>query len=287
MQLTNPFQDKDFAEFQLKAKKAQKVHQINGHFVYQYPIFKQFNLLYTDKWQAEIEEIAKKENSIFTLIESYIPLEENQYPKHFKHIIPQHTLAIDLSLSEEEILKKMHPKGRYNIRLAERKQIKVEESKDVLAFFRILEKTGERDEFNINPYSHYQHLLSTLTQEHKAKLYLAYLNDQAIAGIIVTYIGDTATYFYGASDYQYRKQMAPYALQWTAISESKKLGYKYYDFLGIADPGNPKDPLLGVSIFKQKFGGKLIKHPQNQVVVHKKLLYLALKIKHKLKSLKN
>jgi len=294
MQLSNPFQDRDFADFQLKAKKAYKIHEINGHFIYQYHLFKKFYLLYTDQWQEEINNLAKQENAIFTLIETYSqksssPNAQTPIPSpkpHFKHIIPQHTLAIDLSQSEEEMLKKMHPKGRYNIRLAAKKDIQIEESQDILAFYRILEKTGVRDHFHINPYLHYQSLLNTLSQKNKAKLYLAYVKEQAIAGILVTYIGDTATYFYGSSDHQYRKLMAPYALQWTAITEAKRLGYKHYDFLGIADPGNAKDPLHGVTIFKQKFGGKLIKHPQNQVVIHKPILYFALKLKNKLKKLK-
>jgi len=292
MNLTNPFQDKDFAKFQHLAKKANKIHLINGHIVYQYSLFGKHNLLYTDLNQTELKDLAKKENAIYTQIESYSnsksvnsdsPLKTH---KAFKTIIPQHTLAIDLNQSEEELLKNMHPKGRYNIKLASRKNVQVEESTDCLAFFRILEKTGMRDDFNINPYPHYQAMLDTLTDMNKVKLYLAYINDQAIAGVIVTFIGNTATYFYGASDYQYRKLMAPYALQWTAINEAKKIGLKYYDFLGIADPGNPHDPLHGVTIFKQKFGGKLIKHPDSQVIIHQPVLFYALQIKNFLKKLK-
>jgi len=289
MQLVNPFQDIDFANFQLESKKAYKVHKINGHLIYQYHLFKNFYLLYTNKWQEEIINLAEQENCIFTLIESYSEnSNSNNLPKkpHFKHIVPQYTLAIDLTQSEEDILKKMHPKGRYNIRLAAKKDIQIEESQDILAFYRILEKTGTRDNFHINPYLHYQSLLNTLGPKNKAKLYLAQVKNQTIAGVLVTYIGDTATYFYGASDHQYRKLMAPYALQWTAITEAKRLGFKHYDFLGIADPGNATDPLHGVTIFKQKFGGKLIKHPQNQVIIHKPILYFALKFKNKLKKLK-
>jgi len=41
--------------------------------------------------------------------------------KHYKKFITPHTAVIDLEKSEEEILANMKPKGRYNIRLAEKK----------------------------------------------------------------------------------------------------------------------------------------------------------------------
>jgi len=280
MQLTNPFTDPDFAEFQKAAGKASKVHQIKGQLIYQYPFSKSLCHFYTTKYTPELKTLAKEENAIYTLIESYKETKnQTKAKKPIKDIVPQHSTAIDLSQSEEELLKKMHPKCRYNIRLAARKEVTVEESDDLMAFYKILEKTGKRDKFNINPYKHYQAMIQKLAPKDKAKLYLACHKDKVIAGIIVTFIGNTATYFYGASDYKYRKLMAPYALQWTAIQEAKARNFKYYDFLGIADPEDKKDPLKGVTIFKQKFGGKLIKHPTAFDIPHKRILYLALKLK--------
>lgn len=283
MQLTNPFTDSDFAESQIKAGKAAKVHDINGVFVYQYPIYKDLCMFHATKWHDKIKELAKEEHAIYTLIESYQETKKPENAKEpFRDITPKHTLTIDLTQSEEEILNQMHPKGRYNIRLAAKKGIQVEESDDIMAFYKLLEKTGKRDDFNINPYRHYQAIVNVLQPKNKAKLYLAYLEDKPVAGLIATFIGDTATYFYGASDYKYRKYMAPYALQWTAMTEAKSRGFKNYDFLGIANPENPKDPLRGVSIFKQKFGGQRIVHPTSFAMVHKPVLYWLLKIKNKL-----
>jgi lipid II:glycine glycyltransferase (peptidoglycan interpeptide bridge formation enzyme) len=45
--------------------------------------------------------------------------------------------------------------------------------------------------------------------------------------------GDTATYLHGATDDEYRNVMAPYLLQWQAIKDAKKAGYKFYDFGGV------------------------------------------------------
>jgi lipid II:glycine glycyltransferase (peptidoglycan interpeptide bridge formation enzyme) len=284
MQLTNPFTDSDFADFQIQSGKASKVHKINKTLVYQYPIKGKFCMFYTTSWQPEISLLAKKENAIYTLVESYQKQEaHSKAKKPFKNIIPQYTQAIDLQKSEDKILKEMHSKGRYNIRLATKKGIQIKQSHDIDSFYRLLQKTGKRDHFHINPKKYYQALLQSLYEKGKAKMFLAFYNEEPIAGIINTYIDNTATYYYGASSYEHRNLMAPYALQWHAIKDAKKNKFQTYDFLGIADPNNPKDPLVGVTNFKQKFGGQTIKHPKGFAVSHKPLLYLALKLKKMLK----
>ena len=77
-----------------------------------------------------------------------------------------------------------------------------------------------------------------------------------MAGIIATYDQETATYYYGASDIQYRKYMAPYLIHWHAIQDAKSVGITQYDLFGIAPPDEPKHPWHGITSFKKKFGGK-------------------------------
>ena len=278
MQITNPFNDENFSEFQLKSGKASKVHEIEGSFVYQFPIRGKYCMFYTSKWTNKIHESAKKENAIYTLVENY---EKSVGKPPYKNRIPRHTIVIDLNQSEEEILQGMHQKGRYNIKLARKKCVEIRKSTNTDEFYKILQETGSRDGFHLNPPEFYQTMLGEL--KDKVALYMAYYNDQPIAGIIVTFIGNTATYFYGASSNEHRNLMAPYLLQWHAIQEAKKREYQYYDFLGIADPKNPKDPLKGVTEFKRKFGGQHIEWPRGGMIIHKPFLNLLLKLKNSLK----
>lgn len=175
----------------------------------------------------------------------------------------------------------MHQKGRYNIRVAKKHKLKIQESNDIDSFYEILESTAKRDNFNINPKKFYQEMVTTLKPKQKLKLFLAYHPDypKAISGILNTYIDNTASYYYGASDHKHRKFMAPYLLQWHAILDAKKLNFTNYDFLGVADPTNKKDALKGVTNFKNKFGGLHIKYEDAQTIVHKPLLYSLLKVK--------
>src|SRR3989344_7186435 len=64
-----------------------------------------------------------------------------------RHEQPEATRIIDLALSEEEILKQMHPKGRYNIGVAKKHGVRVVRSTDVAAFAELMRTTALRDGF--------------------------------------------------------------------------------------------------------------------------------------------
>ncbi|MBI4994508.1 peptidoglycan bridge formation glycyltransferase FemA/FemB family protein [Candidatus Peregrinibacteria bacterium] len=203
---------------------------------------------------------------------------------------------LNLDKTEAEILAQMKPKGRYNIQVAKRHGIIVERlpgetvDENILNdFYEILQKTGERDLFGIHPKYFYKNLLEIFGAQNMADLFLAKTRDKKIiAGIIVIYYKDTATYYYGASDYEYRNLMAPYLLQWEAILEARRREMKYYDFLGIAPGDNESEknagkntgrahPWTGVTDFKKKFGGREVKYPPAFDVIYKPTLYRLLK----------
>jgi len=246
----------------------------------------------------DLARIAKEENAIFARIEPHTnadtarieDLRKSWRIRHAKkRFTPEHTLILDLEKTEEELLAQMKPKGRYNIGVARKNGVVVKQSNDKIpekdfdAFYKILEKTGERDEFGIHPKSFYKTLLDTFIPKKMASLFLAYdKKGVVVAGIIVIFYGDTATYYYGASDHGYRNLMAPYALQWEAIREAKKRDIKYYDFLGIAptdvtlrEPQGDRHPWAGVTDFKKKFGGREVSFPKAFDVVYKPVWYLA------------
>ncbi|MFH1218221.1 MAG: peptidoglycan bridge formation glycyltransferase FemA/FemB family protein [Candidatus Peregrinibacteria bacterium] len=232
---------------------------------------------------SQIKHIAKEEKSVFLRIDPQIN-SAPQLPK-FKfiphHFQPQHTLIIDLATKETEILAQMKPKGRYNIKLAAKKGLKIEKSKNIDDFYSLLKDTTTRDNFHSHDKEYYAQMLSSLTTN--AVLYLAYLKNEPIAGIIVTHFKDTATYYYGASSNSHRNLMAPYLLQWHAMKEAKAKGCKNYDLFGIAPPDSKNHPWQGVTEFKQKFGGTYTSYSPAQEIAFKKPLYLAYRLYKKLR----
>ena len=65
-------------------------------------------------------------------------------------MLPNETLCLDLTLSEEQLLAQMHPKGRYNIGLANKKGVVVREYNDASSlneFYPALIEAAQRDDF--------------------------------------------------------------------------------------------------------------------------------------------
>ena len=171
-------------------------------------------------------------------------------------------MELDLTKSNEELLAEMKRKGRYNIKLAEKRGVKFREilpdemtEQDLEDFYRLNLETTGRDGFSGHQKDYYRHFLKSLNKY--AVLFFAEFEGKRIATAISTFCGDKAIYYFGAStsDKQYRNLMAPYGLQWFMINFAKKRGCKTYDFLGIAPENELNHAYAGISEFKWKFGG--------------------------------
>ncbi|MFA5886343.1 MAG: peptidoglycan bridge formation glycyltransferase FemA/FemB family protein [Patescibacteria group bacterium] len=181
---------------------------------------------------------------------------KNSTLKKTSDLEPAKTLILDLSKNTDELLLAMHQKTRYNLRLAQKKGIKIVEggAADFPEFWRLLKLTSGRDSFRLHAARHYQNLLGAPSEF--IKLFFAEYEGRKIAAGLFSFWGDRVTYLHGASDNQYRQLMAPYLLQWSLIKLAQNKAYKYYDFYGIAEAKWP-----GVTRFKLGFGGQVIDYP--------------------------
>ncbi len=231
---------------------------------------------------GEIKKLAKKEKVIFLRFE---PSEEFQVPSSKLRVArtidvePSKTSILDLTKTEDELLKAMHQKTRYNIRLAEKKGVEIIEAgkDDFEKFWQVMQETKDRDGFRLHDKEHYRKMLEIDFQ----KLFLAKYDGKIIAGIIAAFFGDTAVYVHGASSNQHRETMAPYLLQWHVIKKAKTEGFKYYDFYGTDESKWP-----GVTRFKQGFGGSEVVYPGTFDAVFARVWYdvyrIARRIRRKL-----
>lgn len=172
--------------------------------------------------------------------------------------MPEHTLIVDLEGDEKDILAQMAQKGRYNIKVAEKAGVEIRRDCEMGEFYKILKETSARDGFAVHSKEFYEKIPATF--------YGAFFGGKLIAGIFVTYFGDTAIYYFGASSNSCREVMAPYLLQWQAIKDAKAAGMKRYDFLGIAPEGEVSHSLAGVTQFKTRFGGKRVKYGPARII---------------------
>ena len=175
-------------------------------------------------------------------------------------ILPPDTIIIDLNREESQILAEMKPKTRYNTRLSFRRGVHVRHGKasDLDIWMKLYEQTARRNEIVYHDRRFFEALLVQRCHDATVHLLIAEKQSIPLAAMFLSISADRATYLYGASSDEGRSLMAPYALQWTAIKESKQHGCHSYDLFGVAPGPNPEHPLYGLYRFKAGFGGEMI-----------------------------
>ena len=171
---------------------------------------------------------------------------------------PRDTLCIDLRPVEETILAQMKPKGRYNIRVAQRHNVSVTQDtseQGLRDFLRIYKRTAIRQGMGIKPPRYFRTLVSMLLPLKQVELFFAEHQGRRLTAALVIYFGSRATYFYGGSLALRRRVMAPYLLHYEIMRRAKAMGYEWYDLWGIAPANDPDHPWQDISVFKRKFGG--------------------------------
>ena len=183
-------------------------------------------------------------------------------------IQPRRTVLISLEGNEDYWLEKMKQKTRYNIRLAQKKEITVEPSSDIEVFNRLMKVTGERDQFGVHDANYYRLVYEKFSNNNSCELLIAKFHETPIAAIMVFFRGKRAWYFYGASSDEERNRMPTYLLQWEAMRLAAKRGCAEYDLWGVPDNDEAllennfmsrDEGLWGVYRFKRGFGGKLMR----------------------------
>ncbi len=283
-------QSKHWEKFQQSLGR--KTWRINGLLIIEHKLPFKKSYLYSprcggdflsEQFLQQIKNIAKKENSIFLKLEPTEKPEKIDKKNKFKqstNIQPRKSLILDITKPEKELLEQMHHKTRYNIRLARRKGVKVKSDKTKFEYFwKLLQKTTERDQFKAYPQQYYQRMLDIPGLE----LFVAIYNQKVIAANIVLFYNQTAIYLHGTSDYKYRKLMAPHLLQWEQIRKAKKQSCIEYDFWGIDQEKWPGVTRFKTGFCKQNFKHCLRVYPSGYDLIFKFGWYQAYKLIKKFK----
>ncbi len=202
--------------------------------------------------------------------------------KSGRRLFTKYTFQLGLKKSEEDLLKGMHTKTRYNIRLAARKGVKVVKDNSEASFewfLRLLfEETVGRQGFYAHTPDYFKNLWQVLKPAGMAHLLRASYKDKVLAVFMVFRFNKKIYYPYGASTREHRELMAPNLLMWEIIRLGKKLGCEKLDMWGALGPeANKKDPWYGFHRFKKGYGGKLVEFLGTYDLVLKPKLYLAYK----------
>ncbi len=248
------------------------------------PVRSNLQLIDPDYWEsfcAAVDPICIREKAVFLRVEPdewETPTDMTSVSTDFQvsvppgfvlskeAIQPKQTLIVDLRGDEDDVLRRMKQKTRYNIRLAIKKGVSVHPSDDIKAFYGLLEKTRDRDLFGIHLLEYYQRVFDLFSRRGQCRLLMAEYDGILLAGLMVFARGKNAWYFYGASGDERRELMPTYLLQWEAIRWARQQGCESYDLWGIPDvPENEleqsftrrQDGLWSVYRFKRGFGGEI------------------------------
>ena len=196
------------------------------------------------------------------------PLQHAGFRPSSFYVIPPDTVTVDLRPDVADILAAFKQKTRYNIRLAGRKGVVIQQGNfdDLATFYALTQTTARRN----TAYSHYdlayyQQAWRLFAPHGMLKLFIAYADDQPLASLIAFAFGDWGVYKWGASSNIHREKMPNHLLQWTAIQWCKAQGCRHYDMGGITPvvaealkqgvkARDIDHPSAGVARFKLTFG---------------------------------
>lgn len=236
----------------------------------------------SEKLAKALNLIGKQNNCAFIKIEPNILAKDSHkitsdFKLSPKTLFTKYNFVLDVTPSEEELLKNMHPKTRYNLRLAEKKGVKVEERVDDEAFKIYLDlyfETTRRQNYHGHDKNYHKKVWETLKKEGMVRLLIAFYNNEPITAWMLINFKDTLYYPYGGSSNKYRDVMSNNLVAWEAIRLAKKLKLKKFDMWGALSPNpNPSHPHYGFHRFKQGYGANLEEYLGTYDLILNPLIY--------------
>lgn len=228
-----------------------------------------------------VDQAATRRRALYLLVESNVELplngsyRDHDFVKGVTAIQPERTVQVPL-IDDDALLKQMHEKTRYSVRLAKRRDVEIDVPDDwragVAEFYSLLSDTSDRNEFAIRPLEYYADFLELFGDN--ARLMLARHEGNLAAGVIAARFGREAMYMYGASSTIHRGHGATFLLQYEAMRWGRDGGSSIYDLWGIPvnDPektggdgkaeGTKGDHWSGLYRFKTGFGGEIVRFPE-------------------------
>lgn len=218
---------------------------------------------------AHAVNIGREENVDFIRTSPLIPhnaaeslfFRQHGYRESSLHIMDAvYDWVLDITLSEESIFSAMRKTTRNLIRRGQREEVKVWSTADASAlpeFHKLHHETMRRQGYTSYSDKELEKEFKTFAAESLSLLWFAEWQGKIIATAMIVYYGDVAFYHWAGRSSEHSNIPATYLLQWESIKEAKKRGCTLYNFWGVAPPEKPHHPWVGLTLFKQGFGGRL------------------------------
>ena len=154
----------------------------------------------------------------------------------------ERTLVCDLSPDVNVLRQRLLPKWRNCLNKAERSGLTIVAGTEIELFdeFETLYKQMLKRKGFVPTADLHKHrqLQSQLPERLKMRVVIARLGEKACAGGIVSAMGDTALYLFGATNEEGMRVCGSYLVQWDILSNLKANGIREYDLHGINPEAN-------------------------------------------------
>lgn len=275
-----------FGEYE--GKKLKNIYQLTLHKIPKTPFFVGYcpkSNLPSEEFLAFLKNFAPEKKIIFTKFEPNIErigsnnliIGKYKLLESPRPLFTKYTFQIDLTKSENELLKQMKAKTRYNVRLAQKKGIVVKEDnsdKSFKTYLKLQKETTNRQKFYAHDEKYHRLLWETLGKEGIAHILTATYNSEILVSWMVFLFNNILYYPYGGSSDKYRNYMPSNLLLWEAALWGKRKDAKIFDLWGALGP-NPDqgDPWYGFHRFKEGYSGRLVEFIGSYDFVINPLLY--------------
>ena len=261
--------------------------------------------------RAIIEQISKeaiKRKCIFVKMEPYVMKHETRNMKHLSKmkliltdfnrfqqiatrsshpLFPSWTQMLDLTPSEDDLLKNMKPKTRYNIRLAQKHGVVVHEmtnEQGIDIFSKLYFDTCKRQNYKGHTPNYHKIIFNHLKKDI-SHILIVYYQNEPLAAYHLFLFNEILYYPYGGSSLKHKNVMATNLLMWEAIRFGKKMGAKIFDLWGSLPPAyTDKDSWSGFTQFKQGYGTEYVEMLGSYDLILNKPLYYLYGITDKLRK---
>lgn len=231
-----------------------------------------------------LKQIAREKNCIFIKTEPNIQVGSNKkvdshFKKAIKSLFTKYNFVLDLSPSEEELLKNMHQKTRYNIKVALKKGVQVtidDSEKSLKDYLKLYFETTKRQGYFGHNEDYHTKVYETFLKTKQVKFVIAHYNNRPLTAWMLLLFRDKLYYPYGGSSHENREVMSSNLVAWEAIKFGKAVGAREFDMWGALGPdADPKDSWYGFHKFKMGYGGQLQEYLGSFDLVENASLYYA------------
>lgn len=208
-------------------------------------------------------------------------------------LFTKYTLILDLSKSEEELLANMHSKTRYNIKIAQKHEVTIQEDNSHTAFEEYLKLTAQTTtrqgfyahtpEYHKMQWESFSHLYDPHNPHQlTSHLFTAIYQKKVLTTWMIFIFNNKLYYPYGASSSEHRETMSSNLMMWEVIKFGKRHNLESFDMWGSLGPQpDTNDPWFGFHRFKLGYGADLIEYAGSFDQVLDPLMYQGYKLANK------